>query len=65
MTKLEAHRILTSAKHGAPITPAQITLALKATGDLDPAKRSVARKLEYRDELIQFWERFNIGDPYQ
>lgn len=65
MTKAEAHSLLASAKHGAPVTPSQITVALRATGDLSPTKQSPSRKIEYRDELIKFWERFNIGDPYQ
>lgn len=40
MNRLDAHAILNAAQAGAFVSQAKILEALKATGDLDPIKRT-------------------------
>lgn len=43
MTKHEAHTVLNAARAGLPITRAQITQALLATGDMSPTQPTPPR----------------------
>ncbi len=51
MTRTEAHQILSRVREGADFTPAEITVALYATGDVDNIFEALA--MVRRPEPVQ------------
>lgn len=65
MTNTDAHILLNAAKAGANVSERQITLALKATGDLDPIKRkdNVPEEVTHAVPVFVTRERYKMTLP--
>lgn len=54
MNSFDAHAILNAAQAGAPVSAAEIMAALKATGDLNPIKRTDNLPIEITHAVPHF-----------
>ena len=63
MNNTDAHILLNAAKAGAYVTQAQILEALKATGDLEPIKRTDNEPIEVTHAVPAFAPKARLNLP--